>query len=58
MRITRAIDAFLDQMRLERDWTPRTVQSYYVCLEKMADWLNTHVAPDVRLSDLTGRPGT
>lgn len=37
MRIERAIDAYLDWRRLERDATPRSVDSYRRILEKLAD---------------------
>src|SRR5262249_15062446 len=37
MRIERAIDAFLDWRRLERDATPRSVDSYWRILKKLAE---------------------
>src|SRR5947199_228111 len=37
MRIERAIDAFLDWRRLERDATPRSVDSYWRILWKLAE---------------------
>ena len=37
MRIERAIDAFLDWRRLERDATPRSVDSYRRILFKLAE---------------------
>jgi integrase len=37
MRIERAIDAFLDWRRLERDATPRSVDSYWRILGKLAE---------------------
>src|SRR5262249_33140154 len=37
MRIERAIDAFLDWRRLERDATPRSVDSYRRILDKLAE---------------------
>jgi site-specific recombinase XerD len=37
VRIERAIDAFLDWRRMERDATPRSVQSYRRILEKLAE---------------------
>ena len=37
MRIERAIDAFLDWRRLERDATPRSTYSYRRILEKLAE---------------------
>jgi site-specific recombinase XerD len=37
MRIERAIDAFLDWRRLERDATPRSIDSYRRILAKLAD---------------------
>lgn len=37
MRITRAIDRFLEQMQLERDFTPRSLQSYANILGRLVD---------------------
>jgi site-specific recombinase XerD len=37
MRVERAIDAFLDWRRLERDATPRSVDSYWRILWKLAE---------------------
>src|SRR5689334_22178021 len=37
MRIERAIDAFLDWRRLERDATPRSIDSYRRILWKLAE---------------------
>lgn len=37
MRIERAIDAFLDWRRLERDATPRSIDSYWRILSKLAE---------------------
>jgi integrase/recombinase XerC len=37
MRIERAIDAYLDWRRLERDATPRSVDSYRRILDKLAE---------------------
>jgi site-specific recombinase XerD len=37
MRIERAIDAFLAWRRLERDATPRSVDSYWRILAKLAE---------------------
>lgn len=48
MRIERAIDAFLDWRRLERDATPRSVDSYWWILVKLAEEY-----PEARLSALT-----
>jgi site-specific recombinase XerD len=48
MRVERAIDAFLDWRQVERDATPRSIDSYRRILWKLAaDY------PEVRLSDLT-----
>jgi integrase/recombinase XerC len=48
MRIERAIDAFLDWRRLERDATPRSVDSYWRILTKLAaDY------PEAQLDSLT-----
>src|SRR5688572_10408431 len=48
MRIARAIDAFLDWRRLERDATPRSVDSYRRILWKLGDDY-----PEAQLHDLT-----
>jgi integrase len=48
MRIERAIDAFLDWRRLERDATPRSVDSYWRILVKLAEDY-----PEARLESLT-----
>jgi hypothetical protein len=37
VRIERAIDAYLDWRRLERDATPRSVYSYWRILWKLAE---------------------
>jgi len=48
VRIERAIDAFLDWRRIERDATPRSVDSYQRILFKLAEDY-----PEVELSELT-----
>jgi integrase/recombinase XerC len=48
MRIERAIDAFLDWRKLERDATPRSVESYRRILWKLAEDY-----PEANLSSLT-----
>jgi site-specific recombinase XerD len=48
MRIERAIDAFLDWRRLERDATPRSVDSYRRILWKLGE-----AYPEARLDELT-----
>jgi integrase/recombinase XerD len=48
MRVERAIDAFLDWRVLERDATPRSVDSYRRILWKLASDY-----PEARLSELT-----
>jgi site-specific recombinase XerD len=52
MRLSRAIDRFLEQMQLEDDWTARTVDSVYRALSKLAD---DH--PEATLADFNGRDG-
>lgn len=52
MRIERAIDKYLQQMQVERDWTPRSIDSIYRCLILLADDF-----PDSRISDYDGRSG-
>lgn len=51
--LSRAIDRFLEQMRVERDWTPRTIDSYRRIYNVLAD-----AHPDADLRDFDGRPGT
>lgn len=58
MTLARAIDVFLEQMQLERDWTPRTVASYFECLAKLTSWLIARGMTEPMLSDLDGRAGT
>jgi hypothetical protein len=53
MRIERAIDAFLDWRQLERDATPRSVESYRRVLDKFAASY-----PEAPLSTFDGREGT
>jgi hypothetical protein len=48
MRIERAIDAFLDWRRLERDSTPRSIDSYRRIL-----WKLSSDYPEARLAELT-----
>ena len=48
MRIERAIDAFLDWRRIERDATPRSIDSYWRILVKLAGEY-----PEIQLSELT-----
>src|SRR6266511_3924264 len=48
MRIERAIDSFLDWRRLERDATPRSIDSYRRILWKLAEDY-----PETELSQLT-----
>jgi integrase len=53
MRIERAIDAFLDWRELERDATPRSLESYRRVLDKLAA-----AHPEAELSRFEGRTGT
>jgi integrase/recombinase XerC len=48
MRIERAIDAFLDWRRLERDATPRSIDSYWRILWKLAEEY-----PEIELARIT-----
>jgi site-specific recombinase XerD len=48
LRIERAIDAFLDWRRIERDATPRSVDSYWRILVKLAEDY-----PEVQITELT-----
>lgn len=53
MRISRAIDRFLEQMELENDWTARTIDSVYRVLAKLAD-----ENPEATLEEFSGAGGT
>lgn len=53
MRLTDAYHAFLEQMRVERDWTPRTISSYQATYDALAD---DH--PHADIEDFDGRAGT
>jgi integrase/recombinase XerD len=48
VRVERAIDAFLDWRRLERDATPRSVDSYWRILVKLSEDF-----PEVEIAELT-----
>jgi len=54
MRIARAIDAFLDWGRVERDWTPRTLDSY----RRILDVLVAELGSEYPIDKLSGRAGT
>ena len=53
MRTSVAIDRFLSQMQIERDWTPRSIDSYRRVLDVLAD-----TYPETDIAQLSGRPGT
>lgn len=53
MRLTRAIDRYLTQMQIERDFTATTLRSYTWTLAKLDD-----LYPDAVLADFEGREGT
>jgi integrase/recombinase XerC len=57
MRIERAIDAFLDWRRLERDATPRSIDSYRRILEKLAEDYPEVVLDRLTTQDLRGLLG-
>jgi integrase len=54
VRVSRAIEDFLGQMEVERDWTKRSLDSYRRVLEVLLDELGD----EVTMADLDGRPGT
>lgn len=58
MRVTRAIDRFLEQMQLERDFTERSVGSYGPVLYRMCDEPPRGFGAEVQLHELEGREGT
>ncbi len=58
MRLAKAVDRFLAWRQLERDATPKSLDSYWRTLRAMTDWLESRAGEDVRLTDLEGRKGT
>lgn len=58
MRITRAIDRFLEQMQLERDFTPRSLQSYANILGRLVDDPPRGFGNEARLHDFDNHDGT
>jgi len=52
MRVERAIDAFLDWRRLERDATPRSVDSYWRILSKLSEEFPEAPLQSLRTADL------
>lgn len=53
MRLTRAIDSFLEWGRVERDWTDRTILAYSRCLNVLVDDLGT----ETPVAAISGRAG-
>lgn len=58
MRVTRAIDRFLGEKELERDWTPRSLRSYANVLGRLVDEPPRGLGSELRLEDLDSRDGT
>ena len=58
MRVSRAIDRFLEQMQLERDFTDRSVHSYGSVLYRLCDEPPRGLGIDIQLHELDGREGT
>lgn len=58
MRVSRAIDRFLDQMQLENDFTARSVESYGSVLYRMVDAPPRGFGDEVQLHELDGSAGT
>jgi site-specific recombinase XerD len=58
VRVTRAIDRFLEQMQLERDFTDRSLESYASVLGRLVDDPPRGLGAELRLEDFEGRAGT
>jgi integrase/recombinase XerC len=58
VRIARAIDRFLGSKELERDWTPRSLQSYANVLGRLTDEPPRGFGNEVRLEDFDRADGT
>jgi len=58
VRVSRAIDRFLEQMQLERDFTDRSVNSYGSVLYRLCDEPPRGLGIDIQLHELDGREGT
>lgn len=58
MRISRAIDRFLEQMQLEHDFTDRSLESYASVLGRLVDEPPRGFGAEVRLDDFDGKDGT
>jgi integrase len=58
VRISRAIDRFLEQMQLERDFTDRSLGSYLSVLGRLVDDPPRGFGAEARLEDFEGRQGT
>ncbi len=58
MRLARAIDRFLEQKQVERDWTPSSIRSYRRILLKLIDehgWMVQGVFPTDVVANSAGR---
>lgn len=57
MRISRAIDRFLEQMQLEHDFTPKSTHSYGSVLGRLVDDPPRGFGSEIRLTDFEGHDG-
>ena len=53
MRLIVGLERFLEQMRVERDWTDRTIDSYSRVLRELAE-----TDSELTFADFDGKPGT
>jgi integrase/recombinase XerD len=58
MRVSRAIDRFLEQMELERDFTERSLHSYGSVLFRLCDEPPRGFGAEIQLHELDGQKGT
>lgn len=58
MRVSRAIDRFLDQKQLEDDFTERSLESYSGVLSRLVDDPPRGFGLEARMEDFEGRQGT
>jgi len=58
MRLSKAVDRFLAYRKLERDATPKSLDSYWRTLRDLNDYLAARLGDEATLHDLEGRPGT
>jgi integrase len=58
VRVSRAIDRFLDQVQLEDDFTARSIESYGGVLFRLVDDPPRGFGPEAHIDDFEGRTGT